>query len=332
MPTISTEADRLLAAVDPEWLEEASADVEATMQSRWGMTIRASTTFRSRGAGGWCDGMSITDAGIVVYNAIGGRRTRFTLAHELGHAIVEADDDCLMWLGDRDDVDRDLEQLCDVIAARILIPDWAVDGVLAGGPPSAAALSKLHAATEASWTACAIALASRLPCEGFVAIVNRVDNTVFFSARSRDTHPYAWAGDLIPASHELRRPEPRPKSKSFWPRFNVNEPRPYYLSIETTGDWAHAVFADNDLWSVERLHLPARGQEDRRHDGTISCPSCGYSGRTAMYPCSTCKQPTCQRCGKCGCDREPKRVMCKSCTLTFQAHLVVDGVCRDCRN
>ena len=277
--------------------------------------------------------MSISAAGVVVYRSTGGRRFRFTLAHELAHVIVESDDEALTWLGDREDVDRDLEQICDVIASRILIPEALLDRALGGMPPSAAALRMLHETTTASWSACAIALAGRLPCDGFVAIVNRMTNTVVFSARARDTHPYAWAGDVVPTAHDLRRPDPRSACRSFWPRFNVNEPRPYYVSIEADGDFAHAVFAENDLWLVEKLHLPARDQGDRRYDGTIDCPSCGYKGRTAMYPCSTCRRPTCQRCGKCDCDRaeEVERVMCENCTLFLPAHLVVGGYCADCR-
>ena len=259
------------------------------------------------------------------------RRSRFTLAHELAHVIADGDDEVLTWLGDRDDVDRDLEQICDVIAARILIPEWAIDAALEGGSPTAAALTRLHDTTTASWAACAIALANRLPCDGFVALVDRSTNTVMFSARARDTHPYAWKGDVVPTSHALRRTDPPRVSTSFWPRFNVNEPRPYYVSIEVHGDYAQAVFAEHDLWSVAKLHLPARDQEDRRYDGNVDCPSCGYSGRTALFPCSKCKSATCQRCGECDCDREPARVMCDECTRFFLPHLVVDGYCADCR-
>ncbi len=333
MATIKSHADRLLAAQDPEWLEEAAADIATAMRARWNLTLQESQSVRSRGYGGWCDGMSIAEAGVVVYRRTGGRRFRFTLAHELAHVIVESDDEALTWLGDRDDVDRELEQICDVIAARILVPDWAIDRALKSGPPTAVALTLLHQMTTASWSACAIALANRLPCDGFVALVNREAGTIMFSARARDTHPYAWAGDTVPTAHVLRRSDPPSVSKSFWPRFNVNEPRPYYASVEISGEYGHAVFAENDLWSVEKLHLPARDQEDRRHDGSIACPSCGYKGRTALYPCSTCRSPTCQRCGKCDCDRaaELPRLMCKECTMSFRAHLVENGYCVDCR-
>lgn len=333
MATLKSHAERILAAQEPEWLAEAAADIARAMRARWNLTVEEGQSFRARGHGGWCDGMSISAAGVVVYRSTGGRRFRFTLAHELAHVIVESDDEALTWLGDREDVDRDLEQICDVIASRILIPEGLLDSALGGMPPSAAALRMLHETTTASWSACAIALAGRLPCDGFVAIVNRMTNTVVFSARARDTHPYAWAGDVVPTAHDLRRPDPRSASRSFWPRFNVNEPRPYYVSIEVDGDFAHAVFAENDLWLVEKLHLPARDHGDRRYDGTIDCPSCGYKGRTAMYPCSTCRRPTCQRCGKCDCDRaeEVERVMCENCTLFLLPHLVVGGYCADCR-
>jgi hypothetical protein len=333
MATIKSHAERIFAAQDPEWLEEAAADIAETMRSRWGLLVQESRSFRARGAGGWCDGMSITEAGVVVYRRTGGRRFRFTLAHELAHMLVESDDDCLMWLADRNEVDRDLEQICDVIAAKVLIPDWAVDRALAGGYPSANTLTALHQSTTASWSACAIALAGRLPCDGFVVIANRTTNTVYFSSRARDTHPYAWAGDTIPTSHELRRETPPATCKTWWPRFSKNDPRPYYASIEVSGDFVQAVFVENDLWSVDALHLPSDDQADRRYQGTIDCPSCGYKGRTAFFPCSTCKKPTCQKCHKCGCDRvnELQREMCQYCTRFFPLNQLEDGYCSDCR-
>lgn len=342
MATITTHAERILAAQEPEWLEEAAGDIENTMRTRWRLTVEPSYSFQSRGAGGWCDGTSITRSGIVMYKPTGGRRDRFTLAHELGHKFVDEDDECLIWLADREDVDRDLEQVCDVIASRILVPPWRLDAVLDGGPPTAQALRRLHDASEASWTCCAIALAGRLPCDGFVSIIDRRHQTVFYSARTGDTRPYAWAGDALPPAHALRRDEIPAKCKSFWPAFNKNEPRSYYLSADTDGDYAHAVFANNDLWNVETLHvgpqpLPSdRGRSEReRYEGDVSCPSCGYVGTTALFPCSTCKTATCQRCGKCDCDRknEMMRVMCtgKDCFSYVLPHLIEDGLCPGCR-
>lgn len=342
MPTITTHAERILAAQDPEWLEEAAADIETTMRTRWRLTVEPSRDFQPRKTTGWCDGTSITRSGIVLYRPTGSRRDRFTLAHELGHNLVDADDECLIWLGDREDVDRDFEQVCDVIAAGVLIPDWRLDAVLDGGPPTAKSLRLLYENSEASWSCCAIALARRLPCDGFVAIVDRRNQTVFYAARTRDTRPYAWAGDQLPTTHPLRRDEIPTKCKTFWPGFNMNESRTYYMSAEADGDYARALFAAHDLWNVEKLHvgprpLPSeRGRPEReRYEGNVSCPSCGYSGVTALFPCNTCKKPTCQRCGKCDCDRnnEMKRVMCKgkNCFSFVLPHLIEDGLCPDCR-
>lgn len=340
MPTITTHAERILAAQDPEWLEDAAGNIEATMRSRWKLTVEPSRSFRSRGAGGWCDGTSITRSGIVLYRPTGSRRDRFTLAHELGHNLVDADEECLVWLGDREEVDRDFEQICDVIASRILIPGWRLDAVLGGGPPTAQSLRQLYENSEASWSCCAIALAGRLPCDGFVSIIDRRDDTVFFGARTRDTRPYAWAGDPLPPTHPLRREEIPSKCKSFWPGFNMNERRTYYMSAEANGDYAHAVFAVDDLWNIEKLHVgpkPVRGSrpDPERYEGDISCPLCGYVGTTALFPCGTCKEQTCQRCGRCGCDRmnEFKRVMCagKNCFSFVLPHLIEEGLCPDCR-
>ncbi len=41
----------------------------------------------------------------------------FTLLHELGHHMAEADEACITWLADRPEPERTLEQVCDAFAA-----------------------------------------------------------------------------------------------------------------------------------------------------------------------------------------------------------------------
>jgi hypothetical protein len=333
MATTASEATRLLALQPDEWLDDAADDILATMKHRWGLAVHERQSFTSRGAGGWCDGMSITSSGIVFYRPTGNRRSAFTLAHELAHNIVESDEECINWLSTCDDLERELEHLCDEIAARILLPRAVIDEALAGEHPSAAALTRLHDLSQASWSCCAIALAGRLPCEGFVALVDQRSQQVFFSARARDTRPYAWRDDTLPTGHTLRGLRGRIEVLSSWPRFNINEPRRYYLSADADGDWANGVFAENDLWGVEAFHAPVKEPEGSRHVAHVKCRSCGYEGTTRLYPCGTCREERCQLCGKCGCDRdaEKPRAMCKSCTSFVLPHLLVGELCPDCQ-
>lgn len=331
--TISSHVTRILAGLTTEQLEDCRVDIRYAIELHWGQTAVAATSMTTRGQGGWCDGMSISSAGVILYRPTGNRRENFTLAHELGHLLVEQDDVCLSWLADQQDPLRTREQLCDGIAARVLIPAGVVDKVLAGGPPNAGCLQRLHDATTASWPACVNALAERLPCDGFVAIIDTYDNTIYYASRARDTYPYAWARDSLPSGHTLAQTPPPNQAVSWWPRYNVNEHRRYYLSAEDAGSFTHAVFAENDLWGVEIFHAPQTDQDDRRYDGSISCRSCGYSGRTALFPCNTCHTDTCQKCGECDCDRRArvKTFRCAECTTSVLPHLIVDGRCPACR-
>lgn len=333
MATTRSEATRLLGSQPEDWVREAAENILHAMTNRWELAVYEKQSFTSRGAGGWCDGMSITSSGIVFYRPTGNRRSAFTLAHELGHNIVESDEACINWLSTQDDLERELEHLCDEIAARILLPRTVIDAALGGEPPSATALARLHDTSQASWSCCAIALAGRLPCDGFIALVDQRSQQVYFSARARDTRPYAWRDDTIPTGHTLRGLHGPIETVSSWPRFNINEPRRYYLSADSNGEWANAVFAENDLWHIEAFHAPQSEPEGSHHTGRLKCQSCGYKGTTRLYPCDTCGEERCQRCEKCQCDREAEkpRVMCAGCTMFVLPHLLDAGLCPDCR-
>lgn len=126
------------------------------------------------------------------------RRENFKLAHELAHHLVDDDGDCPSWLADQPDPLRLLEEVCDLIATEVLIPQETITTVLGGHPPSAQTVASLHDTTVAFRTACAIAVANKLPCDGFVLLAERGTNEVFAGARARDTRPYAWRGDASP--------------------------------------------------------------------------------------------------------------------------------------
>lgn len=308
-------------------------DPEVAIQVHFPLTIAAATSFASRGEGGWCDGSSITDARIILYRPTASRRQNFTLLHELAHHLIAADDTCLNWLANRPEPLRELEQMCDDLAAALLIPRERVDAVMARGPISADTLDALYRQSEASRSACAVALAQRLPCDGFVAIIDTGSATVFFSARARETRPYAWKGDLVPAGHLLRVAPVPERSETWWP-YPDGEHRQFYMSTVTREDFVYAVFAEHDLWNVTKLHLSNEARPDRGYHGTINCPSCGYSGSTRWWPCKVCNEGTCPRCGECGCDRRARQLRlgrCRICTVSVAEHLLLDGICPGCR-
>ena len=205
MTTVRRWAEQLIEGLDSAAIEQIAAHPEAALTEVFGITVVATTEFDRRGAGGWCDGVSLLDGNKILYRPTQSRRENFTLCHELGHYLAESNNDCLDWLGDLADSERVLESLCDAIAARLLIPNALRTAALADGP-SAEALVQLFETTNASRSACAVAVANALPAEGFVALVDaEAPGSVFFGARTADTRPYAWAGEAIPQSHPLAR-------------------------------------------------------------------------------------------------------------------------------
>jgi hypothetical protein len=331
--TALTHARRLVSSIDPVLRAELAADPASAITRGWPLTVTPSTTFASRGSGGWCDGMSILDAGIILYRPTGSRRENFTLLHELAHHLVDKDDQCLSWLADLKDPARTREQVCDQVAAMLLLPSERVEEALAGGRPTAGALLRLYHGTQASRSACAVALTGRLPCDGFVAIIERETQSVFFAARARDTRPYAWRDDPVPAAHPLRRLDPPTAAVAWWP-YPDGERRQYFMSTSADNSYTYAVFAELNLWGIAGFHIPQEVREDRGYSGFVDCASCGYKGSTRSWPCRTCGQPPCPRCEECDCDRQARRVElapCGKCWISVRSNLLVNGLCPNCR-
>jgi hypothetical protein len=186
--------------------------------------------------------------------------------------------------------------------------------------------------SEASREVCAIAVAERIGCEGFVLLAKADTMTLTFASRFGDTRPRPWRGDPIPGAHPLRRLQPggTDKGGSWWPG-RVSGQRTFYHHAHRDHDgWIYAVFAENDLWEAVRFHVPAaKAQPLRTFD--IYCP-CGHRGTTTEFPCSVCRKAPCPNCG-CECDRKAKLPsnICQGCFQRLAAHLLIDGSCEVCR-
>lgn len=329
--TVAAWSRRVLDELDDGLRDDVAGSVATAIELHLGLTVRPAESFGERGAGGWCDGASLIDSGVILYRPTASRRQNFTLMHELGHHLIDNNVDCLTWLADQPDPPRVLEQLCDQIAADLLITANVVDQVLGRRAADAGAVLELYDRTEASRSACVIAVARRLPCDGFVLLVEEGSTAVFFAARARDTRPYGWREDPIPSAHPLRQEPPPARALSWWPYPTGSERREYFMSTATARGWTIAVFAENNLFGVPGFHIPQQVDEDRGNDADITCP-CGYRGRTRMWPCPRCGVPECPQCGECDCARRDRKlVQCKSCFSMVQPHLIVDGLCDACR-
>lgn len=331
--SITAWAARIVGELEEDVRADLAENLAIAIELHFDLVVTPSQAFGTRGSGGWCDGVSIIDSGLILYRPTGSRRQNFTLMHELAHHLIAGNIDCVSWIADQREPGRVLEQLCDQVAADLLVGPDEVTAALDGGPPSADAVIALFEATEASRSACAIAMARKLPCDGFVVLIEAADDKVFFAARTRDTRPYAWRGDPVPAAHPLRHTPPPVHAVTWWPYPTGSERREYFMSSAVDRGWTFAVFAERNLFGIPGFHLPQAVEADRGHNGEITCP-CGYRGKTRWWPCKDCGVSQCPRCGECECDRRErrqKRVACRECFKSVLAHLLVDGLCDGCR-
>lgn len=292
----------------------------------------------TRDDGGACDGVSFLQDGVILYAPTPkSRRENFTLAHELGHWLAEKAPGIYDWVADQDDPGRLLETVCDRIAQRLLLPETVASAVIGNGPIRAQHLLDLYDATQASRPVCAIALAKHLPGMGAIAIIDRYTGTVTHASVKPDREQgwptvFPWRGQQLTDSHPLLRTASGASTTRRLPwQTPWGTQADFYVDAIGEDRRVITVFCGLDLWSIERFHAPIQRDFDTRPLLKGSC--CGTTFERRGYPCPDCGQPFCPRCGDCRCERDTKRAAtCTRCFLQFQPHLVVDGLCVDCRS
>jgi len=292
----------------------------------------------SRADGGACDGLSFLRDGVILFApSLTSRRQNFTLAHELGHWLVSQSEAVFDWVGDQDNAPRVLETLCDRVAQRLLLPESSVDTVFRGREPVRAGhVLELYSASQASRPVCAIALARRLPGLGAVAIIDRATATVTCASVRPDPEAgwpvvFPWPGQQVPSGHPFvaMTSVMTFTRRSFW-RDRWNRQDDFYIDAVLDGPRLVAVFSATDLWQAEALHLDGPREFDQRPTKEIRC--CGETRVVRGWPCGTCSEPYCPKCSSCRCERQARREQaCTRCFLRYQPHLLIDGLCEDCR-
>jgi hypothetical protein len=283
-----------------------------------------------------CDGTSYLSDGVILYRRTGNRRENFTLPHELGHWLVDQVDDVYDWLAEQPEPMKMLETVCDRVASQLLLPNAAVAHVVGAGPVSARHVGELMDATQASRPACAIALASRLAGLGAVVIIDQFVSLVEYASVQPDPEQgwpkvFPWPGQSVPADHPLTKLDDGATltRKTFW-QTPWGSRADFYLDAVAVSRRVVTVFSATDLWGAERLHLDAPREFDQRLELSVRC--CGQTRTVRGYPCSTCREPFCPSCKRCRCDRRAQsEVACSKCYLAYQTHLIVDGLCEECR-
>lgn len=289
----------------------------------------------TRQGGGACDGVSFLQDGVILYApSPNSRRENFTLGHELGHALVARDVAAMDWLADQSDTARLLETICDRIASALLLPAAGLTHL--DGPVSAQDVLDLFRSTQASRPVCAIAIANRLNGLGAVALVDRYSRQVTFS--SVHPHPdmgwptvFPWRGQVIPPGHPLATLHDggTMRRRSYWAT-PWGARQDYYIDACHDGHHLIVVFADLDIWGCETLHLDPPREYLDRPTGEVTC--CGHTVQVRGYLCTTCQQHYCPRCQRCRCERSAgTETTCRRCFLSYQPHLIIEGLCEECR-
>lgn len=338
MTSLDRCVDRALRSLS-EFDRRGFATDPAGLLRNLGLAVRAVDQLaQKRDDGGACDGVSFLEDGVILYARTPfSRRENFTLAHELGHWLVDQVPELYDWLADQVDPGRMLETLCDRVAQRLLLPAETVNTVVGEDPIRSRHVLKLFEASEASVPVCAIALASRLRRLGAVVIVNRLDEQVQYASVRPDPEQgwpavFPWPGQPVPAGHPFQRLRDGQvmTEKSFW-RMPWNSHDDYYIDAIAIDKRIIAVFSEIDIWNAERLHLDQPRDFDRRPLLEMHC--CGRTRTVRGYPCPTCRHGFCPNCGKCRCDRSSQRERpCAQCSLHFQPHLLVNDLCEECRS
>ena len=320
--TLKLLANRLVSAIPGNIRQTLALNPEGALTGLLGISVAPVRQLRdSRGAGGWCDGLSFTTDRIICYApSPGSRRQNFTLMHEYGHLHISENDEALDWLADRQDPSGDLERLCDAVAAEILLPAPTITRALAGCAPAPGHLRRLYAVSHASEEVCAIALAARLPTRGAVALIHRRTATVAFAASSGWPLLSIPRGLAIPPRHPLRDPGTRQR----WSGWTTPDLR--LALTQTTASRDQPPLPQTPLLRAQAEAGPRRttailldsvrsGQPadensqaaeashaDTAHVGeTITCLACGYPASRGHYPCEECGVPPCPACGHCRC-------------------------------
>lgn len=335
---ISRAVERLVRRIPRAGALQFAANPECAVESVFGVRAVGSTDLTARGAGGACDGVSFLDDGVLFYAPTPhSKRHNFTIAHEVGHHLVNQDDDVSNWVYDQDDHEAILETICDLIAQQLLLPPATVTEFLDGRVPRAADVLDLSANSAASRPVCAIALAQHLPRFGAIVLIER--DTMSVDSASIHADPdhgwpyiYPWRGQAVPPGHQLHNVAERQdvvRRVSWKGRFGKTED--FFVNALGGAHGIVAVFSSEDLWGAPGLPRVAEREWDTRLHLSATC--CGEPFQARGYPCQVCGTPFCPKCGKCKHQREDDRdITCTNCFLLFPSARLDDGVCDVCRS
>jgi len=265
---------------------------------------------------------------IVVARALSRARTRFTALHELGHHLIKLHEALALELRGPPRQQALEEAVCDSFAGRILIPDELVEKVIPGTGPTASDVVELwRAAGTASRAASAVRAAEKLGAPGHVMVATRDSVVQFTATRGID---YVVAPGSLQHDGVVRRAGRigHAQGDDHVTYRSGTASEEFHVDAVLSDDYVFAVFTKGPA-SWVRLHVL---EEDRSGPEEAVCPDCDHAFEFWSKHVA-CKEPVCPACGRCGCHR--RRIaqdnVCSKCFKIVAVHLLVSGVCDECR-
>jgi IrrE N-terminal-like domain len=339
---VAASAVRLAGGPSPERRGQLAINPVAAIRDMGVMVAEmppASTSEACSCDGAYFPATPATEALIGYAKTPGSRRENFTLLHELAHHLIRLDDHLLCEIADFDgDMDTLEERICDAFAGRVLVPDEVVTRVLGSRRPEAADLRALFQACNGSREACAVRLAERLPCDGYVALLDQTTRTVRFASASPGSE-YAWGrGSPLPSGHVAWRAVAagsyRGEGEVVW---RSGQRKQFWLDAVCDGSTAVvAIFAANRYWTGSGLSILSDVSTTKATPTLFSgtCRHCG-ADTYGTRACEKCGDVKCRKCGKCGCGAPAPLVKtCTECHMQKGKALFPAGssVCRECKD
>ncbi|WP_434447724.1 ImmA/IrrE family metallo-endopeptidase [Lentzea sp. E54] len=272
---------------------------------------------------------------IVLNETASPGRELFSLGHEFAHFLIDHDGELadLLWSdAERADLEEDI---CNALAALLLIGDDAVERALGGGGVTAAAVLRLFRTTDASREACAVAMAQQLLTPGYVVVAtveldaDLTEHVVArFTARANGTLPIRrntpQQGTIL--ADGLRCGQARGEDQLWFPSRARTES--LHGDVVVSGGYAFGVFVtDSPPWGglSVRQNVPA-GYE------TSWCDNCSADFYPTGAACSVCDDHFCPTCRRCSCQAAaaPHAKLCLGCFTEKPGHSFVGSMCREC--
>lgn len=331
------QAQRLTAGIDSDLLPDLATSPFVAIEVLFESVVVKTRPPLPPGAGCGVDGTY--DPGpppsISIANDVSPARQRFTALHELGHHLIELDE----YLNDLDDsVEQRREEICDEVAATILLPDDLVDRMLPMGTFTASDVVRLHAEADSpSRAACCVAAARRLRLPGCV-ILGRSDGVADFIAHHPAT-PWRIARGTWQGPDSLLARVAASRSR------HLREEMRLRFSSGTSSTVVHGdAFSAPDGWvfmvAVADSHSPwvrslNFGSSDTGFGSeSVECPRCDNYFTPHWAPCKTCGDYRCPDCHHCSCSSAPvEDRRCGVCTQLKPLHQFEGegDICVDCR-